>query len=484
MISKSFLKSSLIYTVAGTLPLASAVILLPFYIHYLSSESFGVFSLFLSFSILVQIITTFSYDATLYIHFHEFKHDAGKLGRYVTSALILVAANGLLVFLFFFAFGELFTDLLFDRGSSLSFYPYGYVCLLIGIFQSFFKVHNNLLQTRQNPVVFFWANLLSFSIIASLTVGGLMLYPDSLLGPLGARLCASVVSGGWASGRMLKEFGLSFDFKLMRSSLAFNFYTLIYQLQQWIMNHFDRFLIAFFLPLSQVGVYSFAVQCLMVIEFVVNGLFASFYPKVVGSVMDQEKKVATPEVNRYYYGLTAVILLLVAFSILLFPVVVKLLVTKSAYLLSIPLIPFLSMIYIFKGLRMYFSIPYGILKYTKPLPGIYLAVSAVKVAGMFFLIDIMGVYGVILSALISLWLEIFLLYEWGRPRFRYKFNGFKLIGLPVALALIIAAFEWWFGGSNALLIHIGYVLFCIVALFWVYRNEIKLIHPAKIFRNP
>jgi O-antigen/teichoic acid export membrane protein len=483
VISKSFIKSSVIYTVAGTLPLASAVILLPFYIHYLSSEAFGAFSLFLSFSILVQIITTFSYDATLYIHFHEFKNDAAKLSRYVSSALILVAANGLLVFLFFFAFGQFFTDLFFDDGSRLSFYPYGYVCLLVGIFQSFFKIHNSLLQTRQNPVVFFWANLLSFSIIAGLTVGGLMLYPDSLFGPLGARLCAAVIAGTWACGRMIKEFGISYDFALMRSSLSFNFYTFVYQLQQWVMNHFDRFLIAFFLPLSQVGVYSFAVQCLMVIEFVVNGLFASFYPKVVSAVMDQKEKVATPEINRYYYGLTAVILLLVASSILLFPVVLKLFVSKEAYLLSIPLIPFLSLIYIFKGLRMYFSIPYGILKYTKPLPGIYLVVSAVKVAGMFLLIDLMGVYGVILSALISVWLEIVLLYKWGNPKFQYKFNGFKLIGLPVALTLIIAGVEWFTGGSHSTLISGGYVFFCVIALFWVYRKEVRLIHPARIFKN-
>ena len=158
------------------------------------------------------------------------------------------------------------------------FFPYGYACLAIGIFQSFFKIHNSLLQTRQEPVVFFWANLLSFSIIAGLTVLGLTRYPDSLMGPLGARLCAAVVSGGWAIGRMLREFGLAFDYPLMRASLSFNFYTFIYQLQQWVMNHFDRFLVAIFLPLSQVGVYSFAVQCLMVIEFVVNGLFTSFYP--------------------------------------------------------------------------------------------------------------------------------------------------------------------------------------------------------------
>lgn len=479
MISKTFLKSSFIYTVAGTLPMASAFILLPFYVLYLSTGNFGVLSIFLAFSILVQIITNFSYDATIYIHYHEYKNDASKLSRYVSSALVFVISNGLIMLLFFFVAGEYLTDLIFD-GDSVSFYPYGYVGLLTGIFQGIFKINNSLLQTREMPVVFFWSNLLSFSLIAAGTIIGLKLYPDSLAGPLGGRLVAAVICGGWAFFRIVKEFGIRFDFSLLRSSFSFNFYTFVYQLQQWVMNYFDRILIAFFLPLSQVGIYSFAVQCLMVIEFSVNGLYTSFYPKVVSTVMGQKQKVATLEINRYYYGLTAVILLLISLCILSFPIILELFVTKSEYLLSIPLIPFVALLYIFKGLRLYFSIPYGILKYTKPLPGIYLAICCVKIGGMFLLLEVMGVYGVILAGMFSSLLEIMLLYRWGKKKFEYRFNVFKLLWLPVSLGSIIILLEPLFSAEYPVLIHSGYVLACLLLLFWVFRNEVLLLNPAKI----
>src|SRR5688572_12967699 len=104
--------------------MASAFLLLPFYIHYLSTANFSVLSIFLSFSILVQILTTFSYDATLYIHYHEYKSDPSKLSRYVSSALLFVGGNGLLFLLFFLLAGEFLTDLIF-KGENLSFYPYG-----------------------------------------------------------------------------------------------------------------------------------------------------------------------------------------------------------------------------------------------------------------------------------------------------------------------------------------------------------------------
>ena len=458
---------------AGTLPVASAIILLPFYIYYLSTETFGAFSIFLAFSILTQILTTFSYEATLYIHYHEYKTDPARLSTYVGSVMWFVACNGLILLLFFYFAGELIADLIFPE-KTLSFYPYGYVCLGIGILQSFFKIHNNLLQTREKPVVFFWSNLLSFSLIAGLTIAGLKLYPDSLAGPLGARLVAAAVTGLWAAFRMISEFGMRFSFALLRSSFSFNFYTFIYQLQQWIMNYFDRVLLAFFLPLSQVGIYSFAVQCMLAIEFVVNGLFSSFYPKVVSMVMEQKRKAATPELNRYYYGLTAVILLLVSGSILVFPVLLKWFVDKGEYLSSVPIIPFIGLLYVFKALRLYFSVPYGILKYTKPLPGIYLVVSAVKVAGMFMLVGPMGFYGVILSGLISIWLEIVLLYWWGRQKYVYDYNAYKLIWLPAGLTMLIAVAEPLWSSRYADLLHAGYVVACLILLFWVYRNDLTL----------
>jgi O-antigen/teichoic acid export membrane protein len=459
--------------------MASAIILLPFYIHYLSTEAFGALSIFLAFSILIQVITTFSYDATLYIHYHEYKTDVSKLSRYVSSAVLFVLTNGLIVTLFFVAAGEYIADVIFERGD-MSFYPYGYVCVITGVFQSVFKIHNNLLQTRQKPEVFFWSNLLSFTLIAAFTIIGLKLYPDSLAGPLGGRLIAAVISGTWATVRLIKEFGLHFDYRLIRSSFSFNFYTLIYQLQQWIMNYFDRILIAFFLPLSQVGIYSFAVQCLMVIEFFVNGLYTSFYPKVVAAVMEQDKKVSTIQVNRYYYGLTAMILLAVSVCTLLFPVFLNMFVTKSQYLLSIPLMPFIAGVYVFKGLRLYFSLPYGILKYTKPLPVIYLVVCGLKIGAMFLLIDTMGMYGVIAASAISLWLEIALLYQWGRQKFQFNFNAFKLILLPFVLALLIVVFEPWLGKQYPLAVHAGYLLASLLLLFWVFRNEVVLLSPAKI----
>lgn len=480
-VSRNFLKSSLIYTLAGTLPMASAIILLPFYVAYLSTSDFGALSVYLAFSLFIQILTTYSYDTSLYIHFHEYKNMPDKLSAFVSSSFIMMLAIGVLVAIIFIVTGDLlFRNIFSDK--SISFHPYGFLAALTGIFQSLFKVHSSFLQSRQKPDLFLWSNVLSFSLIAVFTLAGLYLYPGTLIGPIGGRLVAALISGGWALTRIFREFGFRFNFPLLETSLAFNFYTFLYQLLQWVVNYFDRILMVFFLALSDVGVYDFAVKCLLVIEFLLNGLHSAFYPQVVSKVMDQTLKGSTPEINRYYHGYTFVNLILICSSIFLFPLAVDLLIEKENYRESIQYFPYIALIYTFRAMRQFFLAPYGILKFTRPLPAVYLAVSLCKILILLVLVTRLELYGVIIASLASAILEVILLYFGIRGRFSFRFNIYKIVIVPVVFFLMVLTLEPVFGSAIPVYIHSFYVLACLLVLWWVYRNELKLINPVNNLR--
>lgn len=467
--------------------MASAVILMPFYVLYLSTDTLGALSIYLAFAILIQILTTFSFDASIYVHFHEYRNDRVKLGKFISSAYILMLLIGLSIVIIMLLTGNWIFKEIFEKNRLVPFFPYGLISIVIGVLQAFFKVFTSLLQTRQEPQSYLRSNLLNFSLIAIFTIGGLSLYPNSLAGPIVGRLIAAIVSGGLSAGRVFSEFGFHFDRALIRSTFNFNFYSFIYQLQQWIINYFDRFLIAFYLPLSQVGVYDFMMKCLLAIEFVVNGLYSSFFPKVVSTVIDQPVKKATPEINRYYNGLTAVAMILSVLAILFFPIIleffVKIFNKKQEYLLVVPFIPFAVLIYLFKSLRLYFTIPYGVLKYTKPLPAIYLVVSAIRIGGLVYAIPRFGIYGVIGITLLSFWGEIILVYIMGKMKFSYQFNLFKLLIAPVWLMTLIIALEISFGPAYPTLTHTGIVVICCIIILWAFRNELKQINPFKILSS-
>src|SRR5687768_9989096 len=216
MISKGFIKTSVIYTVAGMLPMASAIVLLPFYLNYLPLEQYGQLAFYLAFSMLIQVIVTYSIDTSLYIYYHDYKNDHTKLSILISTAYGFMAIMGLSVLgVLTLTGGYIFEAVAGEKG--LAFFPYGFLSVVTAIFQSFFKVQSSILQTREKPATFFWANLISFSLIALLTVGGLILYPGELVGPVGGRALAAFIAGSWALVRIFGAFGFHYDFAFLKT---------------------------------------------------------------------------------------------------------------------------------------------------------------------------------------------------------------------------------------------------------------------------
>jgi O-antigen/teichoic acid export membrane protein len=472
VISRNFIKSSLMYTLAGALPMASAIILLPFYNLYLNVEVYGALSVYLTFSLLTQILVTYSFDLSVYVHYTEYRNNPAGYSIFVSSSFLFIAFLGISFLILSLIAGEWVFSKVFSN-APVQFFPYGLMAIVTALFQAFFKVYSGILQTRQQPIRFFWSNLLSFSLIAILSVGGLLIFPNTLIGPLGGRMIASIIAGGWALVQVGREFGIRFDYNVLRSTFSFNNGSYIYQVQQWVINNFDKILITSYLGLTYVGVYDFAFKCLMVIDFILSGVYNSILPKVLGMVADQKTKQSTPEINRYYHGMVAVTMILVSAAIICSPWIFQLGFIKPGYRDALRYVPLLSLVYLIKGIRYYFSFPYGALRYSKPLPIIYLIISIVKIGLMILLIPKFGLIAVIASAAVSGIIELMLLKAFINNRFHFAFNKFKMIIAPLLLGALIVTTE--FLNLKGIYISIVYFFFCGSLLWWVYRKELRLI---------
>lgn len=482
MISKNFIRSSFIYTVAGALPMASAILLLPFYIAYLPTQVYGALSLYLAFSIFIQIVVAYSFDSSIYIHYHDYKNDVKKLSSFISSAFIFMIFIGAGVGLLFVLIGDLVFDWVFDD-EKISFYPFGLMAVATGIFQALFKVYCNILQSSEKPLLFLRSNILSFVFIAGLTIGGLYLFPSTLIGPIAGRMLAGFVVVCWTLYRVFSQFGSRFDYGLLKSTFGFNHYAFIYQIQLWVINYFDRFLMLFFLPLAAIGIYDFALKCLVVIEFIMSGLHNSFSPKVVSAITGQSVKGSTPEINRYYHGLTALVMLMMSSGILVLPFIVDSIDKNRGYGDAVQYFPYIAILYVLKSMRLFFAVPYGILKYTKPLPVIYFLISVIKIGLMLLLIRKFEIYGVVASTLISAALEILLLRFVLRERFNFQFNIFKIVIAPLMLLTVVLFLEPLLGKDFAWELHLFYLVVTVGFLLWVYRNELKLFNFTKILSS-
>ena len=134
-------------------------------------------------------------------------------------------------------------------------------------------------------------------------------------------------------------------------------------------------------------------------------------------------------------------------------------------------------------IRLYFAAPYSVLKYTKPLPAIYMIVSAVKIGMIILLLDRYHTYGVITASFCSVVVEIVLLRLFVQDRFTFRYNIFKMIVAPASLFLMIMILEPMFSDDYGWLVHAIYLLTCGGLLWWTYRNEIRALITSKIVRR-
>jgi O-antigen/teichoic acid export membrane protein len=480
MITKRFVKSSIIYSIAGALPMASAVILLPFYQNQLTIDQFGVLSLYLAFAILIQIITTASFDASLYLHFHDFKNDLRGLHRFVSSAFITVLLVSVVVTVVTMVIGPwVFASWLPEDAS---FFPYGIMAMATGIFQSVVKVNNSRLQSEQRPMDYLWVNCSNFGFTVLFTVLGLYFYPSTLLGPVGGRMLAFLFTGGWILTNVFRQFGVIWDRTLLHTTLRYNTYQFLYQLQQWIIGYADRFIMVIMVATADLGVYDFTIKCLLVLDFVIAAVYNSFFPKVLSLASDQERKGTTPEINRYFHGLTSIVLILISLSIVTLPELLAL--TKPEYAVSAYFIPWLALIYVMRPIRYFFSLPYNILKESKPLPIIFLLVSIAKLGLSVLLIKDYSIFGALTATLVGSLLEAVLMGMWMRNRFLFIFNWKKILLAPAVFMIMVLVFEP-LAQPFAFWMHVIYFMITILLLAWLYRKEVPLVLAplGKIFKQ-
>ena len=452
--------------------MASALILFPLYMYHLSVEAYGALSIYLVFIGLVQILITFSFDSSVYVHFHEYKNDPQKLANFVSSAFVFMLITGVVVTVLLAAAGELIFHLVLPN-NDISFFPYGLACVGTGVFLSIFRVHSSLMQTREKPDVYLWSNVMVLSLIVVFTILGLQRYPHSLAGPIYGRMLGALLPCIWVLWRIFREYGIRFDFHWLKSSFGFNAYAFIYQLQQWFINQFDRVILLLYLTLADVGVYDVALKCLLPIELLMNSLHSAFFPRVVGAIAD--KRLDEFDINRYYHGLVAVVMLMVVSAILFVPVGIEWFAGKPEYLPALNYIPLLAVAYLFRAIRLFFAFPYSAMKYTKPLPLIYFLVVVVKLLIIILLAKQIGLYAAVAGTLVSAAFEVWLLAFFARTRYAYRTNVKKLLILPVLLALTVLLTEIFVTVTWRIELHISYFVLCLAMLGWTYRREVVLL---------
>jgi O-antigen/teichoic acid export membrane protein len=473
MISKKFAKSSVIYTAVGALPYASGFLLLPWFTTFLTPAQFGINALYISVMYLVQIISSFGMDMSSVIMHYDFRNDREKLRQFLGTIFILLLISGGFSLIFFSAGGFKLLTWVFDSSAFLDLLPFGMITLLSAVFNSVFKTYSGLLIYLEKPERFFWLNISNFIITIAASLLLLYLFPRTLYGPILGRLIPAIVSASVSLVLLSKEFGILWNSSFVRDIIRVSYPLFMYALLVWVISYIDRFILLGFLKdPTLVGIFDFAVKLVLFLDLIMTGLVNTINPKVYSIWQRDNLKRSTPEVNRYYSGLTAFFLVLVPLFVLVAPMLIPIVIHKAIYFQAFRYIAILSAGYMTRVWFFMYLAPIMFFKKTKVLPRVFLFSAIFEVGTGMLMVNYFGLQGAVWTFFLVKPFQAFLLYLDSRKVFEFSFNRFKIIWLPVIFIAVVITSEMLTPPSYRFIVECGQLVVALLLVWFTYRREI------------
>lgn len=468
---KKFLRSALLISVGGALPLIAGVVLLIPYTENLQTSVYGELAIYISFSLLVQYLMNFGIDTYLSVHYYDYKEDPAGLKKFLSGITGMICLLGSMLILFFSASGYFLFRWIFND-SAIQFFPYGLMSVLTAFFNAFFRTYVNLQVFGEKPMKYFLFGLFNFVVTVIISAVLVYAYPQSLIGPMWGRLLSGVLIFILSLVFILREFGISFDRSMIRPVVKYCTPMLIFNLLTWVLTYINNYILNAYSTSADVGVYDFGLKATLLIEYACVGLLGTINPRVYQLWKKSGLNESTPEENRYHHVFSSFIMVFVAANIVLLPFVIRLFVHTEGYYESIPLIPLLCLGFVFRGLYNMFSNPIFYFKQTKVLPRVLLFSSIIQIGAGILLVQWMGIWGAVWSYFLIRPVQVFFIWLESRKVFQFQFNVFKMLIVPAGYAAIVIAL-YQFSDLNELYNGLIQLMVAVVLAAILYRKELS-----------
>lgn len=476
MISKSFLKSSIIYTIGGALPMLASFILLPFYVGFLDAREFNALNFYIGISLLFQILFSYSIESYFGVKYSQLAGNESEQKKFVgtVSSLLIIIGIGLIIISCIA--GPILFPMIFTEADRVSFWPFGLMSIVTAFFNSYFKAGTNALIYFNKPKPFIIYNSINFVATVGLSILGLQIAPDSVAGPVFARFISGVIIFLLAFGSFKAHSVFVFDRKFLKELSKFCTPYITFVLFLWVLGNLDRYFLKSQIEAESLAAYVLLLTCFYGFEFIQNSLSATIFPKIFEIWTNNKKNETTKESNRYYNVFTAIsILLLIAFCFLI-PLVIKIAVPyKASYYESFHFIGIVAAGYATRSIINFYLSTILYSKNTGLLIKIFGYSSVIQVIATYFLVKEMGLIGAIYAGIITKITQVFFAWVLTRNIFVYRFNYFKIIFLPI-IYILINIVSYQFLKTYNMIFYLCEIIFFCLLLYFLFQKELKAVY--------
>lgn len=481
MISRNFIKSSMIYSVIGALPFVAGIILIPFFTSTLTTDQFGVNALYFSLITLFQVIINYCLDMYIGVRYFDYMNDPAQLKKHIGSVFSIAIFYGLLVIAVILALGPRVYQYVF--GPNLSLYPWGIFTILTAFFNGIIKCYSSLLINQQRPLAYLWINATNFILIVVTTLTLLYLYPYTLNGPVLGRLLPSIFSGIVVLILVNNRYGITLDRSFIKKIVLFTTPLVIYAFLNWGIFNIDRFIIVKVLKnVTYVGIFDISSKLALALELICAGLASAINPRVFIRWKENKSRESDKDVMKYYNGFMAVVLLAIPLLVFSAPILIRLFIHKTVYYEATQYLMILSLGFI-PRVHMYMYItPLYYYNKTSYLPRAFLFASAFQLTLTYVLVSLYGLWGAAWSSFLAKIAVAFFVYLECRKVFKFKVNVKKQFYLPLSYIITMMILDQFVTPGNNLIVYGLSILLGSSFVLFAFRKEIRTLSTT-IFRS-
>ncbi len=250
--TSSIFKHTFIYSISSVLQKAVGFIMLPIYANYLGAEGYGIVGMIDVVTSALTVFVGFGVTGALNRFYHE-KHSESERATLVSTSLILMLLLVLGCSLPFFLFYQPLSVLAFGReGLEL--------CLILGLLTFVFDMGslsaNGYLFIQQKSKLFTLLSLGKLLLGLALNIQLVVIAKLGVLGVLYSNLATTLLFFLAVQGWAFRQVGFAFHRGEARAILKYSLPLLPGYLAMFLRNNADRVILAKFLGLGHLGVYT------------------------------------------------------------------------------------------------------------------------------------------------------------------------------------------------------------------------------------
>ena len=424
-------KQLAIYGAGDVAVSAVNLLLLPIYVRYLSERDYGILGLLGAVEVIAKILFRWGLDGSFMRFFYDTEESSARQRLASTIFYFLLGVNGVLLLTSLLASNWLARVVFGDATAAQ---PLQLVLLnTFAIGFTFFPFHV-LRMERRSAEFSLLAILRSVATVAL----RLILVVSAGLGVMGV-VVADVVVTALLLAVLLRRFAPLirgvFDWQVLRESLAFGLPRVPHAAAQQIMAVGDKFILAAFRPISEVGVYSMGVSFGLTQKLFLSAFEYAWAPFYYSASREPGAPALFATVTTY--GIAALGLLTAGLSAIARDLLDVM--TRGVFVDAAPVVVWTAVGVFLQGVYLLTSIGLNITKRTGYYPAATIAAAAANIGLNYALIPRYGMIGAAWANAAAYGVQAGLAYSFSQKFYPVQYERGRLVRACSASVLAFAA---------------------------------------------